>query len=110
MRIAVSLAINIPVQIAALPALEVTNLGDVAVTLKIMPEDVETDLNQLRKEIQSRLETQSIEEEPIAFGLKALKVLAIVPDAAGGTDEIEEKISNVPGVKDVQVTDIRRLL
>lgn len=85
-------------------------MGEVAVTLKIMPEDADVNLDQLEKEVRSRIEVQSIEQEPVAFGLKALRVLTVVPDAAGGTDEVEKKLAGIKGVGNVQVTDVRRLL
>jgi elongation factor 1-beta len=85
-------------------------MGEVAVTLKIMPESADVDLDQIEKEVRARVEARSIEQEPVAFGLKALRVLTVVPDAAGGTDEVEEKLAAIKGVGNVQVTDIRRLL
>lgn len=85
-------------------------MGEVAVTLRIMPEGVDIDLGQIEREVRARVDVQKVEREPIAFGLAALRVLTVVPDAAGGTDEVEEKISGIDGVRSVEVIDVRRLL
>ncbi len=85
-------------------------MGEVSVTLKVMPEDKEIDLEKMRDEIESLMDPHDIEEEEVAFGLKALNVVKVIPEDAGGTDELEEKILELEGVKDVRVTDQRKLL
>ncbi|KXA94196.1 hypothetical protein AKJ38_00185 [candidate division MSBL1 archaeon SCGC-AAA259I14] len=85
-------------------------MGEVSVTLKVMPEGTEVDLKKLEKEIKSRMDPHSIEEEPVAFGLKSLNVRKIIPDDAGGTDQLEEELLEIDGVKDVKVIDQRKLL
>lgn len=85
-------------------------MGEVSVTLKVMPEDKDIDLEKVNDEIESLINPHSIEEEEVAFGLKALNVVKVIPEDAGGTDELEEKILEIEGVKDVRVTDQRKLL
>lgn len=85
-------------------------MGEVAVILQVMPEGKEIDLGRLRKEVDSRISPRSIEEEPVAFGLKSLKVLKVVPDDAGGSDKLEETLEQIEGVKAVRVVDQRKLL
>ena len=91
-------------------------MGQVAVTLKIMPENPEVDLEKMKTEISSAvsklgIELKGIEEKPVAFGLKCLEVLLIMPDAPdqGGTDRIEEAIKNIPGIASVEAGDITLL-
>jgi translation elongation factor 1B (aEF-1B) len=49
-------------------------------------------------------------EEPLAFGIKALKILVSMPeDYEGGTDALEEAVRSVQGVEDVQVEAVTRL-
>ena len=38
------------------------------------------------------------EQEPIAFGLKALKIIFVMDEAKGSTDELESKIKEIEGV------------
>jgi translation elongation factor aEF-1 beta len=85
-------------------------VAEVAVTLRLMPESVEVDLDRLEAMIRDRIKVHSISREPIAFGLEALRVVAVVEDAAGGTEPLERELSSLPGVGNVQVTGLTRLL
>ena len=85
-------------------------MADVLVTLRLMPASAEADLACIEREVRRRTRVHSIEREPVAFGLEALRVLAIIPDAAGGTDRLEEAVAGIEGVGSVQVIDVRRLL
>lgn len=89
-------------------------MGEVLAVLRIMPEDVEVDLEELKRSISEKIpeevEIHKIEEEPIAFGLKALRITVIVSDTVGGTDPVEEAIREIDGVKSVEVVDLHRLL
>lgn len=89
-------------------------MGDVAATIKIMPESVDTDLADLKNRLAAVLpegsEIYSSREEPIAFGLKALMVVVLVGDLEGGTEQVEEAFAGVPGVESVQVVELGRPL
>ena len=75
-------------------------MGNVAVALKIMPETSETDLEKIRSEISKKIKIQDSKIEPIAFGLKSLKILVVVPDKETG--DIEGKIREIKGVSEVE--------
>ena len=49
---------------------------------------------------------QDIREEPIGFGLKALKLVAIINDAGGETDAIEGKLNTIPGVERAEIVEV----
>ena len=89
-------------------------MGDVVATLKLMPEDIEVDLEKIKKEVEDSIpegvELHKIEEEPIAFGLVALKVMFVVGDEEGGTELMEQHLKELDGVKTVEVLDVRRLM
>ncbi len=76
-------------------------MGNVAVSMKIMAESAEVDLNKVKDEIAKRVKVQDFKLEPIAFGLKCLKILVVVPDEKG--EKISEEIKNIKGVGDVEV-------
>lgn len=76
-------------------------MGKVAISLRVMPEGPDTDLNKLKAEIGKTVEIKDAKLEPVAFGLKALKLLVIANDI--GTEAIEAKIKKVQGVADVVV-------
>jgi elongation factor 1-beta len=93
-----------------LPDLEVEGMGEVAVRMRVMPESTEIDLARLREKIKvaipSYARLHAIEEMPIAFGLKALIVVAIMGDKAGGTEELESNIRKIPGVESAEVEEV----
>ena len=84
--------------------------GVIVATIKVMPEGTEVDLNDLESKIKKIRNVNKIEQVPIAFGLKALMVTVLLPEAEGGTDPIEEKLRSLPGVTDVTVESAGRLV
>jgi len=76
-------------------------MGNVAVTFKIMPESTDTNLEEIRKEISKKIEIKDYRTEPVAFGLKILRVLVIVPDKS--IENIENSIRSVKGISEVEV-------
>jgi elongation factor 1-beta len=86
-------------------------MGEVAITFKIMPESPEVDLVAMKETIESQISGLvnqfNIEEKPIAFGLKALFVTVTFPDKVGGiTEQIEDKLNNVPNVQSLTTESI----
>jgi len=86
-------------------------MANIIITLKIMPEGVETDLDKLEKEVEGKLEGEMKKErEEIAFGLKALKFMFIWDEDKGNVDSLEEEIKKIDGVRSVEVVDVRRAI
>ncbi len=89
-------------------------MGEVAAKMKVMPETIETDLNELKEQLRAAV-PEGVEvygeiiEEPVAFGLKALIITIIVGDQEGGTEAIEEAFAKVPGAENVQILELGRL-
>ncbi|MGI0149214.1 MAG: elongation factor 1-beta [Thermoplasmata archaeon] len=83
-------------------------MGSVAVTFRIMPEDAEADLEAIEARVRKALgeSLRDLKEEPVAFGLKAIIVIAVVSDAAGGSDPLEQSLAAVPGVGSVETIDV----
>jgi elongation factor 1-beta len=86
------------------------------ITLKIMPEDPDVDLDMVETEAKKKIaefagegDTKT-EIEPIAFGLKALKIIFVTDEKKGGTDNLEVEIGKIPGVNSVEVIDVRRAI
>ncbi|WFO75882.1 elongation factor 1-beta [Desulfurococcaceae archaeon MEX13E-LK6-19] len=89
-------------------------MARVLVVMKILPEDINIDLEQLKEKIKEKLpegyELARHEIEPIAFGLKALRVYIIMPEITeGGTEPLEKLVSSVDGVSQVEVEIVHRL-
>ncbi len=91
-------------------------MATIIVTLKIMPESPETDLSKIQEQAKKLItefagETEiKTEQEPIAFGLKALKILFVMDESKGSTEELETKIKALEGVNSVEVIDVRRAI
>ncbi len=84
--------------------------GTNAVTVQVMPESPDTDLEEVEKGIRGKLTKAAniqFEERDIAFGLKAL-VLTLAWPESEDTDEIENSISEIEGVGSAKIEDIRR--
>ena len=87
-------------------------MGMSAVRYKVMPEGLDVDLESLKKNVSSVIESnegvvQEVIEEPIAFGLKALIFSFAYPEEKE-IDELEAKVKGVEGVSSVELIDYRR--
>jgi len=89
-------------------------MADVIAKIKIMPEGTDTNLDELKKELESKVPKSARlggwGEEKIAYGLKALIVTVVVGDAEGGTQAVEDAFASVKGVQSVQVVGLGRAI
>ncbi|HIP66891.1 MAG TPA: elongation factor 1-beta [Candidatus Nanopusillus sp.] len=86
-------------------------MGKVIITLRLYPENVETDLNAIVEEVKKIIqefggEYWKHEEVPIAFGLKALEIKFTYPDQEFKEEEFLNKIKNTPGVNDAEIVNV----
>ena len=91
-------------------------MAQVVVTLKIMPESPEIDLGKIEAGAKAKIiefyNSKDIRasQEPIAFGLKALKLIFVVDESRGSTDALESQIKTIQGVNSVEAIDVRRAI
>ncbi|MHC1624852.1 MAG: elongation factor 1-beta [Methermicoccaceae archaeon] len=89
-------------------------MGEVAAKIRVMPESVDTNLDNLKEEIAKVIPEEAkihgFSEEDIAFGLKALNVVVMIGDHEGGTEATEQAIEKVKGVESVSVVEVGRLI
>jgi elongation factor 1-beta len=82
-------------------------MGSVAVIIRVMPESPEVNLAELKIALKQKLPgIQDMQEEPIGFGLKAIKLAAVVNDAGGETDAIEQLLNEIPGVERAEIIEV----
>lgn len=82
-------------------------MGNVALILRIMPESADIDLEALKAAIRKEVpEVRDIREEPIGFGLRALKLAVLVGDKGGESDQIESRIGAVKGVERAEIIEL----
>ena len=88
-------------------------MGRVMVKIRVMPNDVNVNMEELLdrvKDIQIEgVEVRDASIQPIAFGLKALVILAVMPDAEGVGDKFVEEIQKIEGVESVEIEDMELL-
>lgn len=84
-------------------------MGKMAVVLKIMPEDAETDLDEIEEQVRERIKVDDVEREEVAFGLEALKVSTITTDEEGGTDHLENELDDMEQVQSIEVESFNKI-
>jgi len=83
-------------------------MGDVIVVFKVIPENMDF-FEEVGKGLKA-LEPQRLEEEPVAFGLKAWKFTKLIPDAEGTLPKLEEDIEKIPHVQSSENVAVSRSL
>ena len=89
-------------------------MAQVVATIKIMPKSTESDISLLQNKAEEEIKKFAgdteikTEQEPIAFGLKALKIIFVMDESKGSTETLEENIKKIDGVNSVEVVDVRR--
>lgn len=91
-------------------------LAKAIVTMKIMPDSPEVNMEELEKNVMEKIvdfagETETkVEIEPIAFGLKALKIIFVMEESIGSTEPLENSIESIEEVNSVEIIDVRRAI
>lgn len=91
-------------------------MGTAIVTVDIMPESTDVDLNSVKektalivREFAGERDTK-VEIEPVAFGLKRLKFTFVMDESLGSPDVVAEKCQKLEGVQSAEVSDVRRAI
>ncbi len=85
----------------------------VIVSLKIMPNGPDVDLSEIESQAKEKITAfggtvGKVDEEPVAFGLKAKVFMFSLPEEKGSTEDLETGLAAIDGVSSVQITDVRR--
>ena len=90
-------------------------MATAGIQFKIMPTGIDVDLEELKKEIKIKIESfksgvfNSAEEQPIAFGLKALLItIALSEDEE--SDLVENALGEIENISSVELVDYRRVV
>jgi len=88
-------------------------MGKIVIAYKILPSESTVDLELLKEKIKKQLagiaSIQRFAEEPIAFGLCALKVNMVIPEKDGILEETEKRITGIKEVGQIQTLGVTRL-
>ena len=90
-------------------------MAHVIIEMKVMPVSPQTDLKKLAHDVEklitkSGAKLHKHEEQPVAFGIKALVLTIVADEEKGSTDILEEHISDLKDVESVMVTGVSRAL
>ena len=83
-------------------------MGQVIVRYRILPDSPEN-FEALKKNLEA-LEPASMEEEPIAFTLKAIKFTKLIEDGPGTEDALEQQVKETKHVESVETLSVTRTL
>ncbi|MEE9353650.1 MAG: elongation factor 1-beta [Candidatus Thorarchaeota archaeon] len=88
-------------------------MARVVITLKIMPDGIDVNMDDLLERVKGAIpegtDVRANEVIPVAFGLKALRMNVVREESMGGTDDIEEAITALDGVAQVEVEMVSRM-
>lgn len=87
-------------------------MGFVAVQMKLMPDSPSADLQVIEKKAEEIINSMhktivKVEEQPIAFGLKAI-ILSFAWNDEIETEKLEAELQKVEHVSSVEVLDVRK--
>ena len=84
-------------------------MGQVAVLFRLMPQSLETDLNEVAKGVPTALPSgvavRGMQVKDIAYGLKSLLVSVVMDDTGGVLDSTERALAKIPHVESVEVME-----
>ena len=83
-------------------------MGEVICVYRIMPESPDK-FDQVKASLE-KMKPERMEEEPIAFGLKAIRFTKVIPDQSGSQDELEKTLESVDGVQNIETIQVSRSL
>ncbi|MGD2066261.1 MAG: elongation factor 1-beta [Candidatus Bathyarchaeota archaeon] len=88
-------------------------MGKIVIAYKILPSESSIDLEVLKEKLKKQLadvaKIQRFAEEPIAFGLSALKVNMVLPERDGIVDKTEKLIMDIKEVGQIHTLGVTRL-
>jgi len=89
-------------------------MAKAVVTIKVMPESPEIDLEELEKKVKDAIISfagegeMKVSVEPVAFGLKSMNIIFVMEESKGSTEPLEKAVEAIEGVSSMEVTDVRR--
>ena len=83
-------------------------VGAVIVVFRVTPDDIES-FESVKSSVE-KLEPKRIEDDPIGFGLTAVKATFLVPEIEGKMDELEQNLNSIEHVGSVEVIGMSRSL
>ncbi len=85
-------------------------MGKLVARVKILPNDVDVNLDDLANNISSAegIVVKRYSKEPIAFGISALILDIVMDEDNADTDAIEDRLKRFDGVSEVEIVNMSR--
>lgn len=89
-------------------------MTNAVVTIKVMPESPDVNIEELEKKVKEKITAfagegdTKVTIEPVAFGLKSLNIIFVMDESIGSTEPLEKEVDSIEGVNSIEVTDVRR--
>jgi elongation factor 1-beta len=84
-------------------------MGQVAVLFRLMPQGVETDLNQVaegvRTAVPKGVTVRGMQIRDVAYGLRTLLISVVMDDTGGILESTEHALAKLPHVESVEVME-----
>ena len=89
-------------------------MAKVVVVAKIYPENVNENLeglvDKIKEKLPSEIKVNDYKIEPLAFGIKVLRIQFLMPEEyEGGTTKLEEILGNIKGISEIEIEMVTRL-
>jgi translation elongation factor aEF-1 beta len=91
-------------------------MATVGVIIKVTPGSPDADFDKISEEcsklIKAFAETErvDIKIEPLAFGLKEIKLLFLMEEEKGDLEPLEDQMKKIEGVQNAETIDVRRTI
>ncbi len=87
-------------------------MGRLITRVKIMPADVDVNLDALVERVKGNIpdgiQVKRYNKEPIAFGISALILDMVMDEDTASTDSLEDRLRGIDGVGEVEVVSMSR--
>ncbi|MEM2649127.1 MAG: elongation factor 1-beta [Candidatus Nitrosocaldus sp.] len=87
-------------------------MGKLIARVKIMPADVDVNLDSLVEKVKGNMpdgmQVKRYSKEPIAFGINALLLDMVMDEDTADTDLLEENLRRIDGVGEVEIVSMSR--
>ena len=85
-------------------------MGKVSITMRILPENVEDDVENIAKMVKQKIpehiKFRGYQIVDIAFGLRAILINVLTDDKEGGVEQLNQEIEQLDGVGSIEVVDL----